>query len=140
MPHINYLAVLVSAVVIFMLGGLWYSPVMFAKRWIALQGRTMEEMQASGGASAAMYIQVFLCGLITAWIMAIVLGFLPRLDLVRGLKLAGICWLGFTAVTSYGTALFSMKPRALWLIDTAYNLVAFLAAATILTLWRPIIP
>ncbi|MGH9885304.1 MAG: hypothetical protein ACREBE_07235 [bacterium] len=45
-PHVNYLAVLVSAVAIFMLGGLWYSPVMFAKQWVALQGKSMEEMSA----------------------------------------------------------------------------------------------
>jgi hypothetical protein len=135
-PHINYLAVLVSAVVIFLLGGLWYSPVLFAKRWVALQNKTVEEMQASGGASPGMYIQVFLCGLLTAWVMAIVLGFLPRLDIVRGVKLALICWLGFAAATSYGTALFSSKPKALWLIDSTYNLVSFVAAAVILTAWR----
>ncbi len=138
MPHINYLAVLVAGVVIFMLGGLWYSPVLFAKRWVALQGRTMEEMQASAkeGSMPMMYLQVFICGLITAWVMAIVIGFLPLLDLTRALKLAVICWLGFAAVTSYGTALFSMKPRALWLIDTAFNLVSFVIAAAIIAVWR----
>ena len=134
MPHINYLAVLVTGVVIFMLGGLWYSPVLFAKKWVALQGKSMEEM--SGGANPAMYVQVFLCGLITAWVMAIVLGFLPVWDMMRGIKLAIICWLGFAAVTSYGTALFSLKPKALWLIDTSFNLVSFLLAAVILTMWR----
>jgi hypothetical protein len=136
MPHINYLAVLVAGVVIFMLGGLWYSPVMFAKRWVALQGKTMEEMSAAGGSMPVMYVQVFVCGLITAWVMDIVIGFLPLLDVTRALKLAAICWLGFAAATSYGTALFSGKPRALWIIDTSYNLVSFLAAAVILTLWR----
>lgn len=137
MPHINYLAVLVAGVVIFMLGGLWYSPVMFAKRWAALQGRTMEEMQAaSKGSLPVMYLQVFLCGLITAWVLDIMIGFLPLLTLTKALKLAGICWLGFAAATSYGTALFSSKPRALWMIDSLYNLVAFVAAAAILALWR----
>ena len=136
MPPINYLAVLAAAVVIFMLGGLWYSPALFAKKWVALQGKTMEEMKASGGATASMYVQVFLCGLITAWVMAIVIGFLPSFSVVRGLKLAVICWLGFAAVTSYGTALFSSKPKELWLIDTSYNLVAFLAAAAIIGVWR----
>lgn len=134
MPHINYLAVLVSGVVIFMLGGLWYSPVLFAKKWTELQGKTMEEM--SGASMPVMYVQVFLCGLITAWVLAILLGFLPLWDMMRGLKLAIICWLGFTAVTSYGTALFSMKSKALWLIDTSFNLVSFILAAVILTVWR----
>jgi len=133
-PHINYLAVLVSGVVIFMLGGLWYSPVLFGKKWVALQGKSMEEM--SGGANPVMYVQVFLCGLITAWVLAIVLGFLPLWDMMRALKLAIVCWLGFSAVTSYGTALFSLKPKALWFIDSAFNLVSFILAAVILTMWR----
>lgn len=136
MPQLNYLAVLAAGVVIFLLGGLWYSPVLFAKQWVALQGKTMDEMKASGGASPAMYIQVFLCGLITAWVLAIMIGILPVFSVTRALKLSVLCWLGFTAVTSYGTALFSSKPKQLWLIDTAYNLVAFVAAAAIIALWR----
>lgn len=136
MPPINYLAVLAAGVVIFMLGGLWYSPVLFANKWVALQGKTMEEMKASGGANAGMYIQVFICGLITAWVLAIVIGLLPSFSVVRALKLSVLCWLGFTAVTSYGTALFSSKPKELWLIDTTYNLVSFVAAAAIIAVWR----
>src|SRR5690349_13548372 len=69
----NYLAVLVCAVIIFMLGGLWYSPMLFAKRWVALQGKTMEEMQAAG-ASPRMYFQVFLCGLVISSVMATLVG------------------------------------------------------------------
>jgi len=136
MPHINYLAVLVSAVAIFLLGGLWYSPAMFAKKWIALQGKTMEDTKTSPGPTASMYIQVFICGLLTAWVMAIAIGLLPVFSVVRGLKLAVICWLGFAAATSYGTSLFSMKPKQLWLIDTSYNLVSFVIAAAIIGAWR----
>ena len=47
-----------------------------------------------------------------------------------------ITWLGFAAATSYGTALFSFKPKALWAIDTGFNLVSFLLAAAILSVWR----
>ena len=35
MEHINYLAVLAAAVSTFVIGGLWYSPVMFQRGWIA---------------------------------------------------------------------------------------------------------
>lgn len=135
MPHLNYLAVLVAGVVIFMLGGLWYSPVMFAKKWMALQGRSAGDM-SGGGNMAAMYVQVFVCGLLTAWVMAILIEFLPVLDVMRAVKLAILCWLGFTAATSYGTSMFSMKPKALWAIDTSFNLVSFVIAAVILAAWR----
>ena len=135
MPQINYLAVLVSAVVIFLLGGLWYS-FLFQKKWVALQGITVGEGSAKGGPTASMFIQVFICGLLTAWVMAIAIGLLPVFSVVRGLKFAVLCWLGFTAATSYGTYLFSMKPRQLWLIDSSYHFVSFLLAAAILGVWR----
>jgi hypothetical protein len=135
MLQVNYLAVLVAGVVIFMLGGLWYSPVMFAKRWVALQGKTMEEMSAAGGSMPVMYVQVFICGLLTAWATAVVLRFLPMGGLTHAFTLVGACWLGFVAATSYGTALFSGKSRALWLIDTTYNLFSILIAAAIVTKW-----
>ena len=74
LPIVNNIAVLVSGVVIFMLGGLWYSPVLFAKRWVALTGRTEEELKASAGSMPVSYLYVFLCGLLTAWVMALVIG------------------------------------------------------------------
>ena len=135
MPHINYLAVLVAGVVIFMLGGLWYSPVLFAKKWMALQGRSADDM-SGGGNMAAMYGQVFICGVLTAWALAILIEFLPVFGMMHAVKLALLCWLGFTAATSYGTSMFSMKPKALWVIDTGFNLVSFVIAAVILAAWR----
>jgi hypothetical protein len=134
MPYINYLAVLVAGVVIFMLGGLWYSPVLFAKKWMALQNRTDD--MSGGGNMAAMYAQVFICGVLTAWALAILIGILPGGGMMHAVKLALLCWLGFAAATSYGTSMFSMKPKALWAIDTGFNLVSFVIAAVILAAWR----
>src|SRR5260370_7457451 len=38
MPHVNYVAVLVATVTIFVLGWLWYSPLMFLKPWLRARG------------------------------------------------------------------------------------------------------
>src|SRR2546430_3690237 len=38
MVHVNYLAVLVAAVAVFVLGWLWYSPLLFYKPWMRLRG------------------------------------------------------------------------------------------------------
>ena len=40
--NLNWLAIIVAAVSAFILGGLWYSPLMFAKRWMKETGITEE--------------------------------------------------------------------------------------------------
>ena len=140
-PAINYLAVLVSAIVIFVVGGLWYSPVLFAKRWIALQGRTEEEMRAQAAAAnmPVMYLIAFICAFIQAWVLAMVIGHMSQvaeMGIAHAAIFSALIWLGFAASTSYATALFSMKPRQLWLIDSTYNLVSFVLAGIILAVWR----
>jgi hypothetical protein len=140
-PTINYLAVLVAGIVIFVLGGLWYSPVLFAKRWIALQGRTEEQMRAQAAAAnmPVMYLSAFVCGFVTAFVMAVILAHMASsidLSVEHGALIGFMCWLGFAATSSYATALFSGKPKQLWLIDSAYNLVSFVLAGMILAVWR----
>ncbi len=140
-PPVNYIAVLVAAIVIFALGGLWYSPALFMKRWIALQGRTEEQMRAQA-ASANMpllYFSAFVCALLTALVMGHILAHMASVMPVNaghGAMFGFMCWLGFAAPTSYATALFSGKPRQLWFIDSTYNLVSFVLAGIILAVWR----
>ncbi len=135
MPPINYVAVLITSVIIFLLGGLWYSPLMFANKWMELQGKTRDELMASGGAGPLLYVQVFVCGFLTSLCMDALLKRFDSHFVVSGVKVAFLCWLGFAAATSFGTALFSFKPKALWAIDTGFNLVAFLVAGIFLAGW-----
>jgi hypothetical protein len=147
-PPINYLAILVAGIVIFVLGGLWYSPILFVKRWLALQGRTEEQMRAQAASAnmPLMYASAFITGLITAWALALILAHISRdpgmaepgggVSAAHGATIGFVCWLGFAATTSYATALFSGKSRQLWFIDTAYNLVSFVLAGIILAVWR----
>jgi hypothetical protein len=140
-PAVNYLAVLAAAVVIFILGGLWYSPVLFVKRWIALQGRTEEQVRAQAAAAnmPLMYASAFICALITAIVMAHILAHMASVmptGAAHGAFFGFMAWLGFAAPTSYSSAIFYGKPKQLWLIDSTYNLVSFMLAGTILAAWR----
>jgi hypothetical protein len=145
-PPVNWLAVLVAAIVIFALGGLWYSPVLFMKKWIALQNRTEEQMRAEAAAAnmPLLYISAFVTSFVIALVMAHLLGHLSaavdpnvmRPSAAHGAAFGFAYWLGFAAPTSYATAIFSGKPKQLWLIDSAYNLVSFMLAGAILGAWR----
>ncbi|MDP9360750.1 MAG: DUF1761 domain-containing protein [Acidobacteriota bacterium] len=135
-PQVNYLAILVSGVVIFTLGGLWYS-VLFKKPWVALMGISEEKMkEGSGGAMPFLFLMSFLCGLLSAYILAIVINHFAPFSLVRGAMVGTLCWVGFAAPSSFATAIFSMTPKRLWFINSAYNLVSFVVAGMILSVWR----
>jgi hypothetical protein len=136
-PAPNYLAVLVAGLVIFLLGGLWYSPALFMKKWTALQGRTPEQMKAdaAGANMPMMYLQAFITGLITAYVMSLFMIHTGHTGLMGGAHLGFWTWIGFAAPTSYAMSLFSMKPKELWLIDTGYNLIAFVLAGAVLGAW-----
>ena len=134
LPHpVNYLAVLVSGLAIFILGGLWYSKAMFATRWMALLGVPQGTKPARG--LGGMLVQAFICGTLTSWVLAVLMNHFVNMTALRGALLGGMCWVGFAGVTAYANTLFSMRPRKLWLIDSGYNLVSFVIAGVILACW-----
>jgi hypothetical protein len=140
-PAINYLAVLVSAFIMFALGGLWYSPALFAKRWVALQGKTEEQMRAEAAAAnmPLLYTIAFVCAFIQAWVMAMVIGHMSQvaeMGVAHAVIFSALLWLGFAGSTSYASAIFSGQPKALWAINSFYNLVSFVIAGIILAVWR----
>jgi hypothetical protein len=138
LPHVNYFAVLVTGVVIFILGGLWYSKALFAKRWTTLMGKSEEELKAASASSnmPLMFAGAFICGLLIAWVLAVVIKHFPPYTAARGATLGVLCWLGFAGSTSFATAQFSLQPKQLWLINSGYNLVSFALAGVILAVWR----
>jgi len=128
MAPINYLAVLVSALVLFVLGGVWFSGL-FSKPWRRMMGVT-GPMQSPG---VALFAQFFVCALFTSIAMAVVLAVAAHM---QPIELAVACWLGFAGATSYSTAKAGKKPTALWAIESGYNLVSFIIAAVILSAWH----
>ena len=134
MPHVNYLAVLVSGIAIFLLGGVWYS-ALFNKPWVRLMNKSPEEIKAAAPGPLP-FVLAFLCGLAIALAMAIVINHFPPVGVLRAINVAVVCWIGFAAATSFATAVFSGTPRPLWLINSGYNLVSFIIAAVIEALWR----
>ncbi|HSY50440.1 MAG TPA: DUF1761 domain-containing protein [Thermoanaerobaculia bacterium] len=134
-PNVNYLAILVCGVVIFLLGGIWYS-LIFKKTWVALMGISEEKMKEGSKGMGFNLLMAFLCALAISYIMAIVINHFSPFSCIRGAMVGTMMWIGFAAPTSFATATFSMTKKALWLINSAYNLVSFVAVGMILSVWR----
>jgi hypothetical protein len=135
--NINVLAVLVAAVLTIVLGAVWYSPVLFAKQWMHAHGYTpekLEEMKKRGVVRA--YAVSFLCYLVMAYVLALLVSYTQAAALVQGVWLGFLVWLGFAATLGLTGNMFSDKPIAVWVIDAGYQLAHLLIMSIVLTLWR----
>ena len=69
--NINYLAVLAAAISTFVLGGLWYSPMLFGKAWMRANNFTDTDLQTFS--KARMFGWSFLFSLVVALNLAMFL-------------------------------------------------------------------
>ncbi|MBC7873824.1 MAG: DUF1761 domain-containing protein [Ferruginibacter sp.] len=133
--HANWLAIAVAAVAYFMVGGLWYSKVLFGKTWIKSTGIDMNKPGAKtgvGGVMAMTFILEFIICVALAMLvyrLALIGGVLSGIKL--GL-LTGVCFSAIVICISY---LYQGKPRSLSFIDGGYHIVGNIVAAVILCVW-----
>lgn len=121
MPEVNWLAVALSAVSSLVLGGIWYSPMLFAKAWQQAAG--LSDDQLKSGNMAKIFGLTTVLSFIAAAVFAMFLG--PDFGIgpatAAGFS-AGLCWVA----ASYGiTYLFEHRPLKLWLINGGYHTLQF---------------
>lgn len=129
---VNFLAVVVAALSAFLLGGLWYSPVLFYKAW--LDGAGLTEEDAQQGHPGKIYGGAFVMTFIAATVLAIVIG--DHKSLAGGLHwglFVGIGWVATSFATNY---LFERRSLKLWLVNAGYNVVLFAVMGAILGVWK----
>ncbi len=129
---INWPAVVVSTVVAFAVGGLWYSKALFGSAWLEEVGLTEEAVNNAnmprtfGGTLVLQFFAVIalavLVGADSSW----------QDGLYTGL-LIGVFWVA----TAYGiTYLFEQRSLRLFLINAGYNVVSFAIVGTIIGAWH----
>ncbi|MFL6725861.1 MAG: DUF1761 domain-containing protein [Sphingomicrobium sp.] len=121
MPHVNLIAVLLCGVASLVLGGIWYSPMLFAKPWQRLTG--LSDDQAKSGNIAITFGLAFVLSLIAAYVFAMFLGTsMPLAGAVGAGFSAGLCWVGAAYGINY---LFERRPLGLWAINAGYHTLQF---------------
>ncbi len=116
------------------IGMIWYHPKVFGGAWMRMSGIAPVE----GYPTWKMMVSAFfalLAGMLIAWVMSLVGYALNEfVDWISALELGFWCWLGFIAPTLLGTVLWERKPFTLYLINTSYWLVSFIAIALVLVI------
>ena len=113
---LDYLAVVVGAIVFMVVGYIWYGPL-FGKQWSAASGQPMDSGMPATDKLIAMFVSMF--------VLSAAINYLGVSDdfehaIVAALVL-GVFVIGAAA---YSDVIWAGKNRATWMIDTVYLLVA----------------
>jgi hypothetical protein len=128
----HYPAVLAAAVVQFAIGGLWYSPLLFARPWMREAG--LAEARLREAPMARIFGLAFAGALVMAFNLAAFIG--ARATLAFGAFAGFATGLGWVAMSIGVLYLFERRSLRLWLINSGYLVVAFTAMGAILGAWK----
>jgi len=133
---LNYIAVLVTATIYFVLGALWFAPFLFGEIWrkeLKKHNVIIEEPKSSD-----MMLKMgltFLGNIITVLAIAYFVFIVDATTLIDGFSLGFLIAVGFT-MTSVGIV-YTWQSRSikLFLIDVGYPAVGIVATAMLLSVW-----
>ncbi|MEZ5680394.1 MAG: DUF1761 domain-containing protein [Erythrobacter sp.] len=126
---VNWLAIVLAALMGFLVGGIWYGPVM-GKKWMGAVGLSEEQVkQANMG---MVYGGAFAFSLLASWTLAHTFATYAQ-DLSVPVKIMtafGVA-LGFIVPALGTNYLFSQKSKTLFFIDAGYWLLFYIAMGTV---------
>ena len=126
---VNWIAVVAAAASGFIVGGIWYGPIM-GKRWMGAVGLSEEDIQS--GNMGLIYGGAFAFSLLASWTLAHTFA-TYAVDLsfaVKVLTAVGVA-LGFIVPAIGTNYLFSQKTKTLFFIDAGYWLLFYTAMGTV---------
>ena len=141
--EIQFLPVLVCAVLSMVIGAIWYGPMLFGKAWGRLNGMSAEQWsdpevkKKLKGEMAFLYTAQFLLTLFQVWVLA---HYIEGWSDASGLTNALSIWIAFIIPTLAGAVMWtggSKKDRwQRFFIQAGYQLILFIAFGLILGVWR----
>lgn len=136
--QINLLSVLVAAIASTVVGFVYYSPAVLGKPWMKLMGMTEKSMKEAQKKMGPMYGLSFVATLVAAYVLAhfvFLADYFYSIDpMTTGLTTAFFAWLGFVMPVQLTDFIFGGKKLNLFLINTGYQLVSFLAMGAVIGL------
>lgn len=130
---IDFAAIAVGAVIIWILGALWYSPLLFAKPWVAIVGRQMGEKPKGvyRGMIGSLIGDFLLC-----FVLAHIILWSHMEGWFQGAHIGVLTWLGFFAAVMYPQSIYEGRPLKYFLINACYWLIGLAAAGALLATWH----
>jgi hypothetical protein len=130
--HFNFAAIFVAALMSFALGGLWYSPLLFAKAWMQAAG--LSEQQVREAPMGRIFGLAGVASLVMAFNLAAFIG--PKASLGFGLFAGAAAGIGWVAMSLGVIYLFEQRSLKLWLINSGYQVLAYTLMGGLIGVWQ----
>ena len=130
--HFNFAAIFVAALLSFALGGLWYSPLLFARAWMNEAG--LSEQKTRDAPMGRIFGLAGLASLVMAFNLAAFIG--PKASLGFGLFAGAAAAIGWVAMSLGVIYLFEQRSLKLWLINSGYQVLAYTLMGGVLGVWK----
>jgi len=133
MFDVNYLAVLITAVVAFIASGAWYA--VFGNAMVRLQ-KEWRAAEIPEKPDPWKMLGFFVSGLVTAFALAILIGLINISGWLGAAGLGVLLWIGFAATQWLGSILGEDVPLRLAAIHAGDWLIKLVLMAVLLGVWR----
>jgi hypothetical protein len=129
---INYIAIIVAAVVAWLASAAWYMSL--SKLYVAALGKTPEQLEADRNRPGAFlpFVYAFVANLIMAWMLGGVLGHLGEVTLKNGVIAAAFIWFGFILTSLFVNYSFHGRSIRLIAIDAGNWLIELLVMGAVI--------
>ena len=131
--HVNWIAVVVAAISTFVLGGLWYSPQLFGRIWLATNGLT--EADLAKGNRLKIFAWSFLLSLAMSANLAMFLAE-PKTNAAWGATAGFLAGFGWVALSLAIVGMFERRSWTYIFINGGYLTVSFVLMGLIIGAWR----
>lgn len=127
---VNYLTVIAGAIVMMVLGAMWYSPMLFGGMWLATIGKKPEDIQAD----ATIYAFPAIAALVTAFVLSLFAhAIYGDPEILEGVLVGVIAAAGVSVTATLVYSVFEGPPLKVWLIFSGYQLVGLALMGAIVT-------
>ncbi|MDO8572610.1 MAG: DUF1761 domain-containing protein [bacterium] len=141
---LNPVGIFVAAIVGYVIGMAWYSPILFMKPWLEGQGKTPEDFSKPQKHKTKKYmfslmVYTFMVTTTIAFVLAVFITLTGALTLLEILQISILLAFGFIVTTKFSDMLYtvdkpfwSMQAQKLFFVNAGYYIAMFLAMGSTL--------
>ncbi len=125
----NALNIFLAAGAAYVLGGLWYSPFMFGKRWMRLSKKKEKDLKMTPAIVALGLVGTLMTAFVFSWLITQT----SVQGTLGGMFFGVMLWAGFLLPFAANAVLYKTTSPQLFLIDSLYPLAGLILMGAILT-------